>query len=51
MNDGTQNTQENNTEAPENRPEQDVNYSNSSEVTNPIPSTATPPIPSEMPAR
>ncbi len=51
MEDRRQNTQENNTDTPEKRPEQDVNYTNSSEVTNPIPTTATPPIPSEMPVR
>ncbi len=51
MEDRIQHTQENTTGTPEKKPEQDVNYNNSSEVTNPIPSTATPPIPSEMPPR
>ncbi len=51
MDDRMQNTPDNSPGMPENRPEQDVNYNSSSEVTNPIPSTATPPIPSEMPTR
>lgn len=51
MEERLQNTQENNTEAPEKRLEQEVGHNNSSEVTNPIPTTATPPIPSEMPVR
>ncbi len=51
MNNRSNNTEENNTGTPERQQEKDINYSNSSEVTNPIPSTATPPIPSEMPVR
>ncbi len=51
MDDRIQNTQEKDTGMPEKHTEQDANNNNSSEVTNPIPSTATPPIPSEMPTR
>lgn len=49
MEDRIQKTHENE-EPPEMRPEQEVN-NNSSEITNPIPTTATPPIPSEIPVR
>ncbi len=40
-----------NNNGPQDKAEQDTSYNNSSEITNPNPSTATPAVPVEMPER